>query len=230
MTPDEIGPYLERIAATDPRILPTDKAEAIAATALWAVAMAPIPFQFAVNAVAQHYADSPYLVKPADVVTRWRAHARDAADRHVDAPPATDDPHEYLAQIRTGRTEAVSNVIPISQRNAHRRQALGPGMPQVAAMSCSDEDILAIRTQGDFVRLWKDTKQREQAKDDARKALVLQHEDLCQRLEQAHGLSRAECWNGRIPPERLPSGLLNPSPIRTALLAIVAEAERRAAA
>jgi hypothetical protein len=227
MTPEEIGPFLKRVAVTDPRILPDDEEEAFAATALWAVALRDVEFVFALNAVAEHYARSPFLVKPSDIADQWRAHVKNSVSHYVDPAPDTDDPHEYIQQLHAGR-RAVQHGAPVPTVRA----AIGPGKPQVAAAAAaaaySEDDIAAIRAQGDFKRMWTESKRIEQAANDARKQLVLRYPDLADRLKQAHGLTSAEYWNGRIPPEFVNGGKRNPSPIRAALVAIVAEAEARA--
>lgn len=225
----EIGPFLNRISLTDPRILPDDEHEALATTALWAVALADVDYTFALNAVAEHYAKSPYLVKPSDIAQQWKTHRRDIAERTVDPLVMTDDPHEYIAELRANRQQAYSNVIPM-QRGP--RAILGPGKHEnsaaTAAAAYSEEDIAAVRAEGDLKRMWAESVRTQKAADDARKHLVLQHEDLAERLRVAHGLSTADKWNGRIPPEFVAiGGKRNPSPVRTALLAIVAEAEAR---
>ncbi|MGW4695198.1 hypothetical protein ACWEO1_22780 [Kitasatospora cineracea] len=227
MTPDQIGPFLERVSLTDPRILPGDKAEAMAATALWAVALADVDAAFAINAVARHYGNSPFLVKPSDITAQWRAHVKDSVNRHVDPAPDTDDPAEYRAQLAAGRA-AASHGQPTPGR-----QAIGPGKYDVAAAATeiTDDDVRALRAQGDFKTLWAETRREQKAANDARKKLVLQHDDLADRLCAAQGLSSAEYWNGRIPPEFTSiGGPRNRSRIRALVLEIVAEADRRAAA
>ena len=225
MTPDQIGPFLERVALTDPRILPADRDEAMAAIALWAVALADVDAAFALNAVAQHYAKSPFQVKPSDINDLWRAHVKNSVSHYVDPAPDTDDPVEYRNQLAAGRQAARHGHIPTG------RQAIGPGQYETAgaaaATAFTDGDIRAIRAEGDFKQLWAETQRTQKTADEARKRLVLQHEDLAEALRQAHKLSSADKWNGRIPPELLPSGARNPSPVRAALVAIVAEAEKR---
>lgn len=227
MTPTEIGPFLKRIAVTDPRILPGDEDEAFAALALWAVALADVEATFALNAVARHYANSPFLVKPSDITAQWRAHVKDSVSRYVDPAPDTDDPTEYRAQLAAGRATAGHDGAPTP------RQAIGPGKYDVAAAAneITNDDVRALRAQGDFKRLWNETLREQQAANDARKKLVLQHDDLAERLCAAQGLSAAEYWNGRIPPEFTSiGGGRNRSRIRALVLEIVAEAEHRAAA
>lgn len=64
----------------------------------------------------------------------------------------------------------------------------------------------------------------------ARRALVLRHPDLAERLtQQPLNFTRPEHWNGAIPPETWRE-MPNDSPLRPALLQLVAEAEAREAA
>jgi hypothetical protein len=225
MTPDQIGPFLERVSLTDPRILPDDQAEALAATALWAVAMAEVDAQFALNAVAKHYAQSPYLVKPSDIAAQWRTHVRNRAERHVDPVPAADpeDPAAYNAELRASRAAAAANVIPLHGPRA----ALGPGRYETTALNYEEEDLGAMRLDGDLARMW--TGVGQQAKDDnaRRKALVLAHPDLAERIGKAPINIRPDAWTGYVPMEIGVNGI-NRSPIRRALAALVAEAEQRA--
>lgn len=61
----------------------------------------------------------------------------------------------------------------------------------------------------------------------ARKALILRHDDLAARLtKQPLNYSHPDKWNGSMPPEMF-NQVRNDSPIRVALLALVAEAEKR---
>ncbi|RPE34962.1 hypothetical protein [Kitasatospora cineracea] len=226
MTPNEIGPFLKRIAVTDPRILPGDEDEAFAALALWAVALADVEADFALNAVARHYGNSPYTVKPSDITAQWRAHVKDSVNRHVDPAPDTDDPAEYRAQLAAGRAAAGHG------QPTPGRQAIGPGKYDVAAAAAeiTDDDVRALRAQGDFKSLWTESLREQKAANDARKRLVLQHDDLAERIRDAQGLTAAENWNGRIPPEFTSiGGGRNRSRVRVLVLEVVAEAERRAA-
>lgn len=91
----------------------------------------------------------------------------------------------------------------------------------------TEADIAALRKQGDLKSYL--VRQREQAHTDAaaRRALVLRNPDVAARL-CAPPLSYAspEQWNGFIPPATLSSGAINTTPVRTALLALVTEAEQ----
>jgi len=221
MTPEHVGPFLKQIALTDPRILPTDEQEAVAAIALWAVSLTDVDDHFALNAVAKHYADSPYLVKPSDIASQWRAHVRDRANRYVDPVPTAnpDNPAAYNAELLAGRRSHTTNTP---------RTALGPGRYAIAALAYEPDDLGAMRLEGDLKRMWAGVGQ--QAKDDnaRRKALVLAHPDLAERLGKAPINIRPDAWTGYVPMELGTAGI-NHSPIRRALAALVEEAERRTA-
>ncbi|MGW1121095.1 hypothetical protein ACWD5B_28960 [Streptomyces tanashiensis] len=85
-------------------------------------------------------------------------------------------------------------------------------------------DIAALRQQGDLGEFLRQARETEAAANAARKRLVYRHPDLIDKLR----LLGQDPWNGRIPPAEW-SGAINTSPIRVALLAIVTEAEQRAA-
>lgn len=96
-------------------------------------------------------------------------------------------------------------------------------------MELTAEDIRLLRQQGDLGQTLRELVKQAAAADQSRKALVLRHEDLAERLTQPPiDFSRPDCWTGYLAPELLPSGARNTSPIRAALIAIVAEAEKRA--
>jgi hypothetical protein len=98
-------------------------------------------------------------------------------------------------------------------------------------MELTAEDIRLLRQQGDLGQTLRELVKQAAAADQSRKALVLRHEDLAERLTRPPiGFARPDCWTGYLAPELLPSGDRNTSPIRAALVAIVAEAERRQAA
>lgn len=90
-----------------------------------------------------------------------------------------------------------------------------------------EDDVRAMRKEGDFLKWLKAEMREGQAKADARRALVLKYPDLAQKLtEQPINCQRPEQWSGGIPPEMWRE-MPNDSPIRPAVLAILAEAERR---
>lgn len=225
MEPNQIRPFLKRAALTDARILPHDLEEALATTALWAVALAEIPYEFAVNAIAEHYAKSPFQVRPSDITDLWRRHSAGTLAPYVDPLPAADpdDPIAWAAELRAGRA-AVAAGLPAPTV----RQAIGPGGNEIGILAFQEEDLTAMRMQGDLKRMWAGANKQAHAENDRRKRLVLAHEDLAARLEQPPINMKPDCWSGYVPMEQGGNGLNN-SQTRRALAALVAEAERRAA-
>ncbi|MBV6697483.1 hypothetical protein KV557_10135 [Kitasatospora aureofaciens] len=226
MTPDEIGPFLIRAAATDIRILPTDEAEATATTALWAVAMADIPFEFAVNAIAVHYAKSPYQVRPSDITDLWKAHIRQTAGQ-PDPIPDTGDPVEYRRQLAANRRAAHREPVTASAAIAaiSGRPAPARGVPDL-----TEDDVRALRQQQDLARMLKDGNTRAKAECERRKRLVLGYPDLAEELTKPPlAYARPDCWNGGLGTDQIQDGRPNRSPSYRQLAAICAEAERRAA-
>lgn len=87
------------------------------------------------------------------------------------------------------------------------------------------EDVKAMRQQGDLKAFIKQATRDAHAECARRKALVRRYPDLLARLEQIPGQRQ---WNGFIAPDEWRQRANN-SPIRVQLIAIVEEAERRAA-
>lgn len=82
--------------------------------------------------------------------------------------------------------------------------------------------------------LWRETYAQARQVNQDRRDRVLKHPDLAARLCAVPlSFSRAEQWNGFVPPKYLPEGLpgqpvrLNTSPRRAALVGISAEAMSR---
>lgn len=219
MTPDQIPALIKQISYGDTRIMPADPAELMGMAALWAVALADVPADFADKAVGEHYASSPYTIKPSDIATRWKAHVRKQLDRHTDLVPFAD-PDDELAYRRELR----------SSRHAVAKQGGQPGtVRELTPAPVAYDDIQAMRKQGDlveFIRLsWRDGR----AKAAERKALILRHPDLAKKLtEPPLGYQRPDQWSGAIPPETW-NGVANDSPLRPVILALLAEAEAREA-
>lgn len=103
-------------------------------------------------------------------------------------------------------------------------------------MNLSEQDVRELRRQGDLLTLIKQARAAAAAENKRRRALVLRHPDLAARLCQPplrH--TTPEHWTGYIPPAYDAVALggtqpINTSPARAALVALVAEAEQRAAA
>ncbi|MER7908258.1 hypothetical protein [Streptomyces sp. NPDC096068] len=85
-------------------------------------------------------------------------------------------------------------------------------------------DVAAMRRQGDFAQYLQQARADEARANARRKQLVYRHADLVDQLR----LLGQDPWNGRIPPAEW-GGAINTSPVRAALIAIVAEAEQRSA-
>ena len=102
-------------------------------------------------------------------------------------------------------------------------------------MNISEADVRDLRRQGDLLRLIKQARAAARSEDARRRALVLKYPDLAQKLtEPPIGHTLPEHWTGYIPPAYDPETYgggrpINTAPCRPALLALVAEAEQRAA-
>lgn len=114
MTPDQIPALLKQVSYADPRLLPADPQELLGLAALWAKVLADVPVDFALNAVGEHYATSPFPIKPSDIADRWNSKVRDRLHRDngtfepndfPDLDP--DDVTGYLAALR-GQRQAVA--------------------------------------------------------------------------------------------------------------------------
>lgn len=111
--------------------------------------------------------------------------------------------------------------------------ALGERIRQ--ARQDRDEPALAPPSQPvtteTFMRLFAEAAEKSRVDSARRRELVLKHPDLRDQLVgYLIGYSKPENWNGWIPPATDAKGARNNSPRRAALIALVAEAERREAA
>ena len=114
MTPDQIPQLLKQVSYADPRLLPTDERELAGLAALWAGVLTDVPADFAMHAVGQHYAHSPFPIKPSDIASRWQTTVRDRMNRDTGtfephAHPALDpdDTAGYLEALREQRRAVV---------------------------------------------------------------------------------------------------------------------------
>lgn len=97
-------------------------------------------------------------------------------------------------------------------------------------MSINEQDMTAIRKQGDLKEFLKQVQAAAHAENRRRRTLVLRYPDLAaQLIERPHRHTTPEDWTGYIPPATDCTGAINTIPCRPALLALVAEAEERAA-
>ncbi|MFK0140668.1 hypothetical protein [Streptomyces murinus] len=89
-------------------------------------------------------------------------------------------------------------------------------------------DVRALMKEGDVGRFIKHHMAEAQRAAAHRRGLVLRYPDLAKKLtEPPIGHSTPEAWTGYIPPATDCTGAINTAACRPALLAIVAEAERR---
>jgi hypothetical protein len=116
----------------------------------------------------------------------------------------------------------VNKIIRETRQDSFMRQPVATAYGDVVAEETIRQRLMA---------LFRGEKSRSKARSKERRRLVLAHEDLRKALcAPLIGYSRPENWNGWIPPESDSSGARNDSSRRAALVALVAEAERRAQA
>ena len=106
MTPEQVPQFIAQVALADPRIQRTDSVERRAQVLMWAGILASVPYDFAVKAAQEHYAQSQWPILPADIATRWSTTVRDRLQRHTDPTPAVDpdDVDAYRAELQRART------------------------------------------------------------------------------------------------------------------------------
>lgn len=208
MNPDQIPQLLKQVSYADPRMLPEDPAEVMGMAALWATVLTDVPVDFAMTAVGEHYAKSPYPIKPSDISTRWHAIVRDRMTRHTGTFEPTahpdldpDDIPGYQAALAAERRDiATGRTQPTPVR-------------AITSSEVTESDVRAMRQQGDLKEFMRQTTRNGRAENDRRKKLVARYPDLNTRM---HALPGHAMWSGSVGGNK-----------KTA--AIVAEAEARAA-
>jgi hypothetical protein len=115
MNLNEVPQLLTQISYADPRILREDPAEQRGQVAMWATVLKDVPLQFALDAIGQHYAASPFPVLPADIAAKWKAETRRRLERHIETPPRADPEDEvaYRRQLRAQRNGVATGGTPI---------------------------------------------------------------------------------------------------------------------
>ncbi|GGV91958.1 hypothetical protein [Streptomyces massasporeus] len=89
-------------------------------------------------------------------------------------------------------------------------------------------DARTLKQQGDLGRFIKHHMAEAERAAAHRRGLVLRYPDIAAKLtEPPIGFTSPEKWNGYIPPATDCTGAMNTARCRPALLALVAEAERR---
>ncbi|MFB8101321.1 hypothetical protein ACFC3O_00540 [Streptomyces sp. NPDC056007] len=207
MNPSHIPQLLKQVSYADPRVLPEDENELAALAALWAVVLADVPPEFAMQAVGQHYAASPFPIKPSDIAERWRTVVRDRMGRHTGTFEPNQHPGLDPDDIE-GYQQALRN-----ERNAVRTGQRAPMPLRAIAPPLSQDDVRAMRQQGDLLRHIKEASRAAREDNARRRKLVARYPDLNEQMHELPGHAR---WSGSVGGNK-----------RTA--AIVAEAEERAA-
>jgi hypothetical protein len=146
MTPDQIPLLLKQVSYADPRLLPTDQRELTGLAALWATVLADVPADFALNAVGEHYATSPFPLKPSDIADRWNTKVRDRMSRDTGTFEPNDypdlDPDDvvgYLAALRGHRKAVIQGAQPPNNIKA------------ITAGAAADEVTERLKTLGTYV-------------------------------------------------------------------------------
>ncbi|MFJ3597931.1 hypothetical protein ACIPRU_15610 [Streptomyces sp. NPDC090126] len=207
MNPSQIPQLLKQVSYADPRLLPEDEKELAALAALWAVVLTDVPAEFAMQAVGQHYAASPFPIKPSDIADRWRVVVRDRMGRHT----GTFEPNQHPG-LDPDDIEGYQQALR-AERDAVRTGQRAPMPTRAIAPPLSQDDVRAMRQQGDLLRHIKEASRAARAENARRRKLVARYPDL---NEQMHDLPGHARWSGSVGGNK-----------RTA--AIVAEAEERAA-
>jgi hypothetical protein len=147
VNPEQIPQLLKQVSYADPRVLPDDEQEIVGLAALWAGVLADVPADFAMWAVGQHYAESPYPIKPSDIAGRWRATVRDRMNRHTGTLEPTrypeldpDDPQAFVQTLRAERRAVIMGQQPptplaaitqaVPENVQKRLDAIGQYMPE----------------------------------------------------------------------------------------------------
>lgn len=114
MDADQIPQLIAQIALADPRVRREDKVERRAQIVMWAGILTDVPYDYALQAVHHHYANSHWPIAPGDIAGSWSATVRDRLTRDngtfepndfPDLDP--DDVTGYLQALR-GQRQAVA--------------------------------------------------------------------------------------------------------------------------
>jgi hypothetical protein len=107
---DETIELFQQISLIDDRVVRIDETEQAAQLTLWAAVLREVPFEFAGQAIGEHYAESAWPIMPKDIAARWRKVARDRLARHTGTFEPTrhprldpDDIPGYRAALRAQR-------------------------------------------------------------------------------------------------------------------------------
>ncbi|WP_406014351.1 cell surface glycoprotein [Streptomyces sp. NBC_00984] len=203
----------------DPNRAPTDEDAILERLDAWAEVLEDVEAKAthpdghdwnAAHAVRKHIATSPFPIKASDVSRPWHAFKADLLRRHTGTFEPNEHPHVDPDDISAYRAAllADNHAVSTGQRPPTPVRAIAP-----APQGITEDDVQAMRQQGDLIRHMKDAHRAARADNARRKKLVARYPDLS---DQLYALPGHAAWSGSV------GG--NP---RTA--AIVAEAEQRAA-
>lgn len=221
MNPSQIPLLLKQVSYADPRVLPDDEDELKGLTALWATVLADVPAEYAMNAVGRHYAESPFPIKPSDIADRWRTTVRDRMRQHT----GTFEPHQHPEVDPDAATGDDFVAALKAERHAVVQGRRAPMPARAITAGLTNDDVRAMRQQKDLAAYIKEVGRERAVECARRKTLVHRYPDLLARLEKIPGQLH---WKGFIAPAEW-GGKINTCPIRAQIVAIVDEAEQRAA-
>lgn len=93
MDMQEVIVLLGEISLIDDRVVRTIETEQIAQVRMWAAILRDVPYEFAGEAIGEHYAESAWAVMPKDIAARWRVVARRRLDRQTGTFEPAKHPH-----------------------------------------------------------------------------------------------------------------------------------------
>jgi hypothetical protein len=110
VNPEEVPQLIAQIALADPRVKRENEFERRAQVLMWAGILADVPYDYAIKAAHEHYAQSVWPILPADIATRWTATVRDRMNRHTDPTPLADPEDEaaWRAELLATRTAVIT--------------------------------------------------------------------------------------------------------------------------
>ena len=146
MDADQIPQLIAQIALADGRVRREDKMERRAQIIMWAGILAEVPYDFAVQAVQQHYAQSQWPIAPGDIAGRWQATVRDRLTRDNGTFEPNDfpglDPDDVIGYLQALR----------GQRQAVARGFQPPNtVKAITAGPAADEVTERLKTLGTYV-------------------------------------------------------------------------------
>jgi hypothetical protein len=109
---------------------------------MWAGILTDVPYDFAIHAAQQHYAEAKWPILPAEIATRWGAVVRDRMNRHNGTFEPTahpeldpDDIGGYLTALRGERQAVVlGHTPPAEVKQITAGQAAAEAEARLAAL------------------------------------------------------------------------------------------------